>query len=58
MSTYETGLHIVATVLHKPANRCIILELHWNGAKLVNLKTMLAWARSMAPQHLYKSQLL
>jgi hypothetical protein len=23
------------------------LELHWNGAKLINVETMLAWAQSM-----------
>lgn len=33
---------------YNPIERCWgILEQHWNGAKLVNVKTMLAWARSM-----------
>jgi hypothetical protein len=33
---------------YNPIERCWgILELHWNGAKLVNVETMLAWAQSM-----------
>ena len=33
---------------YNPIERCWgILELHWNGAKLVDTQTMLAWARSM-----------
>jgi transposase len=33
---------------YNPIEHCWgILELHWNGAKLVNLETMLSWARSM-----------
>jgi hypothetical protein len=33
---------------YNPIERCWgILEIHWNGAKLVNVETMLAWAQSM-----------
>ena len=33
---------------YNPIERCWgILELHWNGAKLINVETMLAWAHSM-----------
>lgn len=33
---------------YNPIERCWdILELHWNGAKLVNAETMLAWAKGM-----------
>jgi Rhodopirellula transposase DDE domain len=33
---------------YNPIERCWgILEQHWNGAKLVNVSTMLAWAQSM-----------
>lgn len=33
---------------YNPVERCWgILELHWNGAKLVDVDTMLAWAKSM-----------
>ena len=33
---------------YNPIERCWgILELHWNGTKLVDVKTMLAWAKSM-----------
>ena len=33
---------------YNPIERCWgILEQHWNGAKLVNAQTMLAWAQSM-----------
>ena len=33
---------------YNPIERCWgILEQHWNGAKLLDLPTMLAWARSM-----------
>ena len=33
---------------YNPIERCWgILELHWNGAKLLDTQTMLAWARSM-----------
>jgi hypothetical protein len=33
---------------YNPIERCWgILELHWNGTKLVNAETMLAWAKSM-----------
>lgn len=33
---------------YNPIERCWgILELHWNGAKLLDAETMLAWARSM-----------
>jgi transposase len=33
---------------YNPIERCWgILELHWNGAKLVDVETMLAWAQSM-----------
>ena len=31
-----------------PIERCWgILELHWNGSKLINVETMLEWAKSM-----------
>jgi hypothetical protein len=34
---------------YNPIERCWgILELHWNGTKLVNVETMLEWAKSMA----------
>ena len=33
---------------YNPIERCWgVLEQHWNGAKLVNVWTMLAWAKSM-----------
>ncbi len=33
---------------YNPIERCWgILELHWNGAKLLNVNTMLEWAKSM-----------
>jgi len=33
---------------YNPVERCWgILEQHWNGTKLVNVDTMLAWAKSM-----------
>lgn len=33
---------------YNPIERCWgILELHWNGAKLVSIEDVLAWARSM-----------
>jgi hypothetical protein len=33
---------------YNPIERCWgILEMHWNGAKLLDTETMLAWARSM-----------
>lgn len=33
---------------YNPIERCWgILELHWNGAKLVNVETMLSWASNM-----------
>jgi hypothetical protein len=33
---------------YNPVERCWgILEQHWNGAKLVNVETMLEWAKSM-----------
>lgn len=33
---------------YNPIERCWgILELHWNGTKLVNVATMLEWAKSM-----------
>ena len=33
---------------YNPIERCWgILEMHWNGAKLVDTETMLAWAKSM-----------
>jgi hypothetical protein len=33
---------------YNPIARCWgILELHWKGTKLVDVKTMLAWAKSM-----------
>lgn len=33
---------------YNPIERCWgILEQHWNGAKLIDKETMLAWARSM-----------
>jgi hypothetical protein len=33
---------------YNPIERCWgILELHWNGTKLVDMETMLEWARSM-----------
>lgn len=33
---------------YNPIERCWgILELHWNGAKLIDAQTMLAWAQSM-----------
>ena len=34
--------------VYNPVERCWgILEKHWNGAKLTNSETMLAWAKSM-----------
>src|SRR5262245_59971862 len=34
---------------YNPIERCWgILEQHWNGTKLIDAKTMLAWAKSMA----------
>jgi hypothetical protein len=39
---------------YNPIERCWgILEQHWNGAKLVDIETMLAWARSMTWKGLY-----
>jgi hypothetical protein len=33
---------------YNPIERCWgILELHWNGTKLVNVETMVEWAKSM-----------
>ena len=33
---------------YNPIERCWgILELHWNGTKLVDVETMLEWAKSM-----------
>lgn len=33
---------------YNPIERCWgILEKHWNGSKLVDVATMLAWARTM-----------
>jgi transposase len=33
---------------YNPIERCWgILELHWNGTKLVNAETMMEWAKSM-----------
>lgn len=33
---------------YNPIERCWgILELHWNGTKLIDVETMLAWAKSM-----------
>ncbi len=33
---------------YNPIERCWgILELHWNGAKLTDVETMLLWAQSM-----------
>ncbi len=33
---------------YNPIERCWgILEVHWNGTKLVDVKTMVAWAKSM-----------
>jgi Rhodopirellula transposase DDE domain len=33
---------------YNPLERCGgILDLHWNGTKLLNVETMLAWAKSM-----------
>jgi hypothetical protein len=33
---------------YNPSERCWgILELHWNGTKLVDVRTMLEWAKSM-----------
>jgi len=33
---------------YNPIERCWgILEMHWNGAQLIDSKTMLAWAKSM-----------
>jgi Rhodopirellula transposase DDE domain len=33
---------------YNPIERCWgILELHWNGTKLVDVQTMLEWAKSM-----------
>jgi hypothetical protein len=33
---------------YNPIERCWgILEMHWNGAKLINVETMLRWAQSM-----------
>lgn len=33
---------------YNPIERCWgILELHWNGTKLIDVQTMLAWAQSM-----------
>jgi transposase len=39
---------------YNPIERCWgILEQHWNGAKLVDVETMLAWAGSMTWKGLY-----
>jgi Rhodopirellula transposase DDE domain len=39
---------------YNPIERCWgILELHWNGTKLVEVKTMLEWAKSMTWQGLH-----
>ncbi len=39
---------------YNPIERCWgILEMHWNGAKLINTETMLAWAKSMTWKGLY-----
>jgi hypothetical protein len=39
---------------YNPSERCRgILELHWNGTKLVDVKTMLEWAKSMTWQDLH-----
>jgi hypothetical protein len=39
---------------YNPIERCwAILEQHWNGAKLVDVKTMLAWAQSMTCKGLH-----
>jgi hypothetical protein len=39
---------------YNPIERCWgILELHWNGTKLIDAETMLEWAKSMTWKGLY-----
>jgi transposase len=39
---------------YNPIERCWgILEQHWNGTRLINLETMLCWARSMTWKKLF-----
>ena len=39
---------------YNPIERCWgILEMHWNGTKLVDVETMLAWAKSMTWKRLH-----
>ena len=39
---------------YNPIERCWgILEMHWNGAKLIDTNTMLAWAKSMTWKKLH-----
>ena len=39
---------------YNPIERCWgILEQHWNGSQLVNVETLLAWAKSMTWKGLY-----
>lgn len=39
---------------YNPIERCWgILELHWNGAKLVDVETMLSWAANMTWKGMY-----
>ena len=39
---------------YNPIERCWgVLEMHWNGAQLINTETMLAWAKSMTWKGLY-----
>ena len=39
---------------YNPVERCWgILEMHWNGAKLIDTHTMLAWAKSMTWKKLH-----
>ena len=39
---------------YNPIERCWgILEVHWNGTKLVDVETMMAWAKSMTWKRLH-----
>ena len=39
---------------YNPSERCWgIVELHWNGTKLIDVETMLEWAKSMTWQGLH-----
>src|SRR5712664_606500 len=44
----KTGNCFLTSPKYHPIERCWgILELHWNGTKLVDFETMLEWAKSM-----------